>query len=51
MVQVIKEEDLIKAIKSLPNSPNGFSGVYSKGEILLAVEKIPKYRLKNDLGE
>lgn len=42
-IKVIKLEDLIKAIKSLPNCPNGFSDAYDKDKILLQIEDIPKY--------
>ncbi|MBD5534556.1 MAG: hypothetical protein HDQ99_02630 [Lachnospiraceae bacterium] len=45
MMEVIKVEDLIKAIESLPNCPNGFSDVYDKNRILLQIRKIPKYEV------
>ena len=34
-------EDLIKAINSLPNCPNGYSDVFSKNRILYMAKTIP----------
>lgn len=44
-MEVVKVEDLIKAINTLPNCYNGFSDVYDKGRILLQINNIPKYEV------
>lgn len=41
--EVIRTEDLLNAIRNMPNCTNGFSGVYDKSEIFNMVKKIPKY--------
>lgn len=47
--KVVKLEDVIAAIHSLPNSPNGYSGVYDKATILNYIEDIQVHKV--DLKE
>lgn len=44
--EVIRTEDLLKAIQNMTNCPNGFSNVYDKANIINMVEKIPKYHME-----
>lgn len=39
--EVVLVEDLIKAINSLPNCPNGYSDVFSKNRILHMAKTVP----------
>ena len=39
--EVVLVEDLIKAINSLPNCPNGHSDVFDKNRILYMAKTIP----------
>ena len=44
-IEVIKVTDLIEAINSLPNCPNGFSDVYDKNRILLQIKNTRRYKV------
>lgn len=41
--RVIYFDDLMEAIQSLPDSPNGYSGTYDKATIINMVEDLPKH--------
>lgn len=44
--KVVKLEDVIAAIHSLPNSPNGYSGTYDKATILNCIEDIEVHKVE-----
>ena len=44
--KVLKLEDVIETIHSLPNAPNGYSDSYDKATILNAIEKIKIHKVE-----
>ena len=44
--KVLKLEDVIEAIHSLPNAPHGYSDSYDKATILNAIEKVKIHKVE-----
>lgn len=46
--KVVYVDELVAAIQSLPNAPNGDSGTYDKSTLLDLVEKLPKHTMTKE---